>query len=523
MAIYVIVAAFAYVSLRLLHTLFPGLLRNVLIFTIALACLYESLLGLCQLLGILSSNNHMYAITGSFDNPGPYGGFLAVCISLLAPFYYELKGREINKITILKLLRSFILIVTIIAFVILPSSQSRGAIIALGCGIILYVLGNNTTRIKIKQILKKNGLLAFVCVVICLAGVYFLKKGSADSRLFIDKIAIKAISENGWKGAGVGHFGGAYGEAQAKYFKKQIDENGKDDLDWTVIKEQELNYADCPDNAFNEFLFVGVEAGPFVMILFASMVIIFIVVSYKRRAIWCYGLMTFSIFSLFSYPLHIIQFQILFPVLLAECISENGPIIKYKTRIITIAVSSVIVITLSKTVINKIYQLRQQKQAEMAYAKLKRWYEMEYYNDVVNESYDLMPFLGLNENFLFTYGQALNKIGDYEKSDSILMIGTKISNDPMFWNMLGNNSLEQGNYLEAEARYKTAFYMVPNRLYPLYLLAKLYYTEGDSLRFIEMTDKLESFVPKVESANTERMILDIKNLKAIGNLESRDD
>jgi len=56
--------------------------------------------------------------------------------------------------------------------------------------------------------------------------------------------------------------------------------------------------------------------------------------------------------------------------------------------------------------------------------------------------------------------------------------------------------------------------MVPNRMYPLYLLAKLYYTEGDTVRFLNMADKIESFVPKVESVQTERLRSEIRELKS---------
>jgi BarA-like signal transduction histidine kinase len=78
---------------------------------------------------------------------------------------------------------------------------------------------------------------------------------------------------------------------------------------------------------------------------------------------------------------------------------------------------------------------------------------------------------------------------------------------------MGNNSLALGNYREAEKRYRHAFYMVPNRLYPLYLLAKLYHTEGDTVQFLKMADLVESFIPKVESVNTERLRNEIAGIK----------
>ena len=116
-------------------------------------------------------------------------------------------------------------------------------------------------------------------------------------------------------------------------------------------------------------------------------------------------------------------------------------------------------------------------------------------------------------SFLFAYGQSLNKIGEYEKSNSIIKIGTEISSDPMFWNVMGNNYLAMGMYRKAEDCYKEAFYMVPNRLYPLYLLAKLYYLEGNTDCFFMMSDEVESFIPKVESVNTDLLKTEIRDLK----------
>ena len=125
-----------------------------------------------------------------------------------------------------------------------------------------------------------------------------------------------------------------------------------------------------------------------------------------------------------------------------------------------------------------------------------------------------MDMLEDNLQFLFAYGQSLNKTGQYEKSDSILKLGAEISSDPMFWNVMGNNSLALGRYREAEERYKHAFYMVPNRLYPLTLLAKLYHAEGDTVRFLDMAEKVETFVPKIENANTKRLREEIRDIKA---------
>jgi hypothetical protein len=42
----------------------------------------EAVLGLLQVYGYEASNHSLYALTGSFYNPGPYSGFLAMCLPL---------------------------------------------------------------------------------------------------------------------------------------------------------------------------------------------------------------------------------------------------------------------------------------------------------------------------------------------------------------------------------------------------------------------------------------------------------
>lgn len=489
--------------------------KGTFIMTIVFASISRELfIGIMQLLGFYKSGHCLYAITGSFQNPGPYGGFLSVCISLLAA--NSIKNGDCVKHTFLSNLSYWVIIaITITATAILPSTQSRSAILALGCSMLMLAIGTKRIKTRLKPILKKYGIFILLDVAILSTGAYLLKKPSADGRLFMDKISMKAMCENGLKGAGIGHFGGAYGNAQAAYFKRQIDERGKDDLDWNAINEHDRLTADCPDNAFNEYLFTGVEAGPLAMLLLILAITTAITVSYKRGTIWCYGLTALAIFAVFSFPLHIWQFQLLFSVLLAACVSDRGSESAHteKKRIPEMIVLIAALCTLSAISILKLPEIKQTRQAEKAWKKAERWHLMEYYEYVVEECDTLLPYMKNDYRFLFAYGQSLNKTGNYAKSDSILEMGTAISSDPMFWNVMGNNSLAQGRYREAEERYKHAFYMVPNRLYPLYLLAKLYHTEGDTLKFQCMFNKIERFVPKVESANIKQLRSEIRELK----------
>lgn len=493
--------------MRYIHIIITRLLYPILLAWFA----YELCKGYLQLFGLCVSNHLLYPITGSFRNPGPYGCMLSVGISLLTSYY--VKGKiAFNQKVKNRLLCWTIGFIDVAAVLLLPSIQSRSAFLALFSSLILLIIGTEKIKTKVQPYFKSYGIWLLFIVIILGTGVYLLKKPSADGRLFIDKICVKAISENGWKGSGQYSFGKSYSSAQHDYFKKQIYNNGTDDLDWTAIDEQDRLASDCPDNAFNEYLFIGIEYGPLAMLLFLIIIVTAIVISYRKGTIWCYGLIALAIFALFSYPLHVWQFQILLPVLITASILD-GEKNHMKSQILELSILITVLITVSIVTINKISQVKKNRLVNVAWTRIESLYRLKGYEYVTDECDTLLPYMKHDECFLFAYGQSLNKTGNYLKSDSILKLGIQISSDPMFWNVMGNNSLAQGKYREAEERYKHAFYMVPNRLYPLYLLAKLYHTEGDTARFLNMADKVETFIPKVESVNTERLRREIREIR----------
>ena len=252
------------------------------------------------------------------------------------------------------------------------------------------------------------------------------------------------------------------------------------------------------------------------MLLFIALIVTAIIISFRSDTIWCYGLTTLAVFAFFSFPFHLVPFQLLLTVLLSACVSDGQFSVCSKRhregRYATLTIMMLILVVLSVSVVLRVPQAKRDKEAVLLWKNTERWHMMESYNYVVEDGETLFPLFYNDQRFLFAYGQSLNKMGQYEKSDSILKLGTEVSSDPMFWNVMGNNNLELGKFREAEECYKHAFYMVPNRLYPLCLLAKLYHAEGDTVRFIDMVDKVENFIPKVESANTERLRAEIREL-----------
>src|SRR5574344_938348 len=191
-----------YLLSRIVLTISPRVAYYVLLAAVVVLSLKESYIGLMQLFGHINSNHHMYACTGSFDNPGPYGGFLAVCICVLGA--YAIKGRN-------KVFRYITGITSLIALILLPSTMSRTAMLAVGCATLLLVASTDVG----KKFLKKYRIWLIVAAAIAVVGAYMLKKPSADGRLFMNRISLLSINSNGMRGAGLGRFGAAYGETQA--------------------------------------------------------------------------------------------------------------------------------------------------------------------------------------------------------------------------------------------------------------------------------------------------------------------
>lgn len=477
-------------------------IKNTILVFIGIICLYESGLGIWQIVGSRLNIISNGFCTGSFENPGPYGGFLAVCFCILGA--YSVDNQEVGPIRLLTSISA------ITAIIVIPSTQSRAAMLSLFCAATTAAVLNPQSR----YYLKKNWIVLSVSVVVLTAIAYNLKRPSADGRFFMDKISLKAMHDNGWKGVGVGSLGKAYGKAQHDYFKQHIERGGKDELDWSAIDEHERLTADSPEYAFNEYLSIGVEDGVIVMLLFIGLILFTLVLSFRWQTIWKYGLIAFAVFAFFSYPLHIKEFKALFLVLIITGILDAPPTNRgwlYRTGVVVVVILFVL---LSTIVVMNYPELKHKRRIEAEWKSTENLYKMECYDCVVERGEVLFPHMKKEQRFLFAYGQSLNKTGNYELSDSILKLGTLISADPMFWNVMGNNSMALGRYRDAEERYKHAFYMVPNRLYPLNLLAKLYHAEGDTVRFLDMADKVESFVPKVESVNTERLRSEIRELKS---------
>lgn len=448
-----------WIILRMCFSIFPVILKYIPYF-ILLVGLIQAFWGLGQLYNFLPSNHVMFKTTGSFFNSGPYGGFIALMLPIA--LYYWVNFKRKNKIV------SYVfLFVGAVFILVFPATLSRTAWIAasVGCLLVLAFETNIVVRIRIfrkrhKRQFRLYFLIMSIMLIVILSGVYYLKKDSANGRLFMWKVTTMAIKDASISGVGLGGFPASYADAQMTYF-----ESGK-------ASEIEKLVAGSPEYAFNEYLRIFLEQGVVGGIIFVVLTISIIASGVKNKHTGVVAsFLVLSIFAFASYPFYLWEFLVMWIILGAISVSKIDK--KSYSKGSYIAATFLMVIILSTSFYFAKYQYSYH-QSNQEWKRLRPLYSMKTY-DKLEKEYDLLyPKLNYNPKFVFEFGIILNSIEKREKADSMFDRGLAISCDPMFYNVKGRNYHEMGEYDKAEAAYINSTHLLPERIYPYYLLTKLY-------------------------------------------------
>ncbi|KMM32994.1 membrane protein, partial [Parabacteroides goldsteinii] len=135
--------------------------------------------------------------------------------------------------------------------------------------------------------------------------------------------------------------------------------------------------------------------------------------------------------------------------------------------------------------------------------------------EAAGEGYEeLVPLMGHKPELLFEAAQCLSKSERLKKANRLLERAMKLSGDPMIHYMAAKNEQSMGNYQKAEDLLLHAIDMLPERIYPYYLLTKLYSepTFFQEDKFIKAADAVLKKEPKVESTAIREMREEVKIL-----------
>jgi tetratricopeptide (TPR) repeat protein len=517
-----IFAMFFYYYLRIFFAGKSKLIYRLCCITFVITGLAEAVWGLIQLYGFTSSPHKI--ITGSFFNPGPYSGWLAMIFPYALGyviFNYKTFKRKEPEVTqnspelarrspLLSFNSLFYVLnfATVLCIIfILPSAKSRASWLgALGGSAfvgIMYFVSSYKKKITFRNYFRKYRArmiilpaLAVILFAVSMVGLFLMKKDSALGRAFTWKIATQTIVKHPF-GVGLGNFGGSYGDAQAEYFASGAG------------SESEEYIAGGVEYAFNDYLQICIETGIIPVLVFLAFVVCVLLAGIRNKNILPVGsLVSLLIFASMSYPFNLLPFVIAFAFLSALCIADNNnrnlrdkiPYPKFAVRSFLIIVPVSIVFASQFSILNfQFYNAyKQWKNTNMLYYQNRN-------EEAAKEYAAEYPCLQDEIRFLFEYAACLSNLKQYGKSNEILYRAIQINCDPVFYNMLGTNYQGQKEYEQAEQSLKKSINLVPSRLYPHYLLAKLYHEMGLKDRAEAEANIVLSKAPKVKSRAVDEM------------------
>lgn len=473
----------AYVALRLVIPFCGRAFTRLWWVGLCAAGGYELWTGFMQLASREASRHHLFDVTGTFFNPGPYAIFVAVVLAVSVAWWYRHGEAFAGRGRWSRVGAWSVAAVAVFCFPVLVATWSRTAWVAVAVAAACLLW-----KAHRRMVLWGMG------VAVC-AGVaaYFLKQGSADGRLLMTMVAGRAWAGEWLCGHGLGGYAQAYGAAQEAFFA------ARPGSPLSVV-------AGSPEYAFNGVLGVGVEQGVLGAVPALVLGLWSLAVLCRRGEVSAYGWLVLLVSSLFSYPFALWPFLSLAVAWVALAVSlEAGTAeVRWWKRTAVwpvVAAGGWCVWNLSDDTARRV-------EAYEEFRRVRGIQDVAFLEDYRKKYEDLKAY----PDFLFTFGTALREAGRYNESNAMLRQGTRVSCDPVFYTLMGNNYRDLGAVAEAESAYRKAFGMLPGRMYPLYRLMKLYEAEGQMRKAEEMARQIIAFRPKVDSPAVREMKSEAKKL-----------
>lgn len=443
---------------------------------------YEAVMGMEQMVNG-TSRHTQYLLTGNFLNPGPYSAYLMMGLAVgltamgeagnkslagrVPAFVPRWMATVVEKIR----LKDSLLVTVLIMAAVLPATWSRAAYVGIGV-VCLWAYRKWYWNYRY---------LVWGLLVVAGVAFYLVKQGSANGRIIIWVAGLATWLDSPWTGVGVGGFCHAVARGMELLHDGDV---------W-------LSSAGVTDNAYNILLKTLVEQGV-AGAAFAVALCVAAMGSLRRscRPLF-YGMVALLTFSMFSYPFDLLPYKIIAVMTVAWGETVGGKVLTGMKRKMTVAMAVVLAFAGRQT-----YGLiKESDEADREY-DVYRGLKSEAF---IEDYYGLLPLEGDNAEFLFEFGQMLREAGRYSDSNDILRRGMLCSADPMFYVLTGNNYKDMSRTFLAEHFYERAFAVMPNRIYPLYQLMKLYEENGRLTEAKETARRIYVMRPKVESKATKEM------------------
>jgi len=433
---------------------------------------------------------------GTLLNPNIFACLLSVTCSILVVIIFRLKRR---------LFRVLLYCIVGTCAILMFCSKSRLALLSVIVPILCFLSLNP----RFSGIVKRHIISICIVLVATFTALYFLKKPSADGRVYMAKIATKAIIHNGIWGTGPDSYAGRFGQEQHRHFS-----DGGDDADINTLllfDSRDAKFACTPLTSFNEFLGIGVEYGVVAMLLALYIMLRAVLVHIRIGSPLGYGLLSMFIVSQFSYP-HCYSVYCLLLSIFTGAAGSMDYRMKEEYKSCTWIVNVVEALFFGLMLFLELPQMDIKKQIDDRESDMAFFFKNQEYSIVCDYCNGIPDKELFSLNLLYEYGVSLSMTGQYEKSDSILRVGASRSSNPGFWHEIGHNYVRSKSFDKAEQSYIRSFLMVPNRMTPLLYLAQLYHSIGDKEKLDGIAAFADTFKPKVPSYTTKEYHETIKRL-----------
>lgn len=490
-----------YVVLRMVlhNTKIPawGLCAGIVLF----AC-YEAMIGAGQLISG-NGRHHIFVLTGTFQNPGPYSAYLMIAGSIVlcrVPFtIYHLQAHfphlfsgiyhlslanrwarrfwknERMKSIVKETVYYSLSVIAFLPLLILPATWSRAAFVGMGvCA--LWIFKKRYWRFR---------WYVWGALVAVAVAFYFIKRGSADGRSLIWMASLTTWMHDMWLGVGVGGFRHACAEGIAEMWNANHD-------------SAKFASAGVTDYAYNAMVKILVEQGLVGALLWITITLLAMWRLYKLSVSLFMGMLSLLVFSMFSYPFELLPYRIIAVMVFAWSESRDKSTLCLHLNKIICTFVSIITIAFSWFLKTEITERIEHDKDATLFAGMRN-------SAFLSDYYELLPYETDNPQYLFDFAKTLREETRYEDSNAILRMGTQVSADPMFYIIMGNNYRDEQLYDLAKETYEKAYSIMPNRLYPMYLLMMMYADKGDEALANDMAKRVRHSYVKIESNATKQM------------------
>ncbi len=459
-----------------------------------------SIWGLLQKFNLLPANHDVYKVSGSFFNPGQYGGYLAAVL----PFGFSIWLSHEKWCWKNKYLQKLAVVLVVVLILVMASVNSRAAWVAAIAGVLAVLWGMSNKWFKRKRFVRIGVLIvAIVVAFLILIKLYHFKKDSADGRLLVWKVGVQMVSEMPVIGYGFGGFEKNYLASQHDYFKT------------TPRSIHEEKVAGNTMYAYNELLQVLIELGLIGAVLFAGMLLTAMFTkSTVKQAEEKYlllavksSLLALIVFGSFTTAHIAVPLLVIFVFLLAVAASFQ------KQVLFKLEVPRGLWFMIATTVGLCAYLLFDYQESRM---KAFKSYQLalQYQSTDEHHAVKLMDqahiFLNDNGYFLTHYAMVLQDAGYPDDALAIIDRAETCFKDPMLYELKGDIYVEQEEFIRAHRAYQYCYYIVPHKFAPLYKSFQVLVKAGQSKKAEVVARQLVSQEVKIPSVAINNYKAEIK-------------